>query len=132
MITSGVHNAEKRDRRPALQLVEHKVWRICRDETKVSARADEQVHPGAKILGQIVQPPGVKHRDSLIDIKAVDDDVWISGLRLSGTKARTDGAVVVDSRLRPEPADHARSSHATEQMHVWRFRIPSASTVIYG
>ena len=54
MIASGVYDAEKRDSRPALNLVEHKVWRIRRDETKVSARADEQVHAGAKIVSQVV------------------------------------------------------------------------------
>jgi hypothetical protein len=89
------------------------VWGIRRDETNVSAPADKQVHAGAKIVSQIVEPPSIKHGNAFIDVKAVDDEVRISRVGLSGAKARNDGAVVVDSGLRPKPANHACGSHVT-------------------
>ena len=40
-------------------------------------------------------------------VKAVDDDVRVSPIRLTGAKARNDGAVIVDRGFRSEASDNA-------------------------
>jgi len=61
----------------------------------------------------VVEPASVQHCDAFINVKAVDDDVWRSGLWLLGTKASNDRAILVDSGLGPESADHPHSAHVT-------------------
>ena len=75
-------------------------------ETEVRARPHQQLHACRKIVGEVAESPRVKQGDTVIDVEAVDDHVRISSIRLPGAIARNDGAVVVDSGLRPKPADH--------------------------
>src|ERR1700686_5029266 len=51
VITCEAHNAEKRDRRTALDLVENEMRRVRCDETKVRACTHQQLHTGGKIVG---------------------------------------------------------------------------------
>ncbi len=69
--------------------------------------------PVGKIIGQLVKTPCIEQGDALIDVEAVDDYVRISPIRPPGAIARNDGAIVVDSGLRPKPADHPYGSHIT-------------------
>jgi hypothetical protein len=57
----------------------------------------------------------IEHGDALIDVEAVDDHVRISPIGPPGAIACDDQAIVVDSGLRPKPADHAYGSHVTEK-----------------
>src|SRR5690349_3265686 len=114
MITGSANDTEKRNGRAALDLVEHKMRRIGRDESKVSTGADQQLHACVEIAGQVVEPASVEYGEDLVGIKAVDNDVRISCVRLSGTKPRNYGAVVVDGGLGPKPPDHADGSHVSE------------------
>jgi hypothetical protein len=68
MLTRGII-----DRR----LIEDKMRCIRRNEPKVRPSTNQQLHCGGKVIGQIVEMSSVKHRDSPINIEAVDDDVDI-------------------------------------------------------
>jgi hypothetical protein len=82
------------------------MWRVRCDETKVRSGTHQQFHTGRKIVGQLAEPPSIKQRDPLINIEAVDDHMRISPIRLESAKARNDGAIIVNRRFRPKPADH--------------------------
>src|SRR5262249_31590311 len=60
---------------------------------------------------QVVEPPSIKHDDAPIDVKTVDHYVRVCAIRLPGTIARDDGAVVVDCRFRPKSAYHPCGLH---------------------
>ncbi len=113
MIRGGAHDAEKRDSRPVLDLVEHEVRSIRGDKTKVCACTRQHFQAGGKIIGQFVKAPCIEHGNALIDVEAVDDQVRISPAGLPGAIARDDRAIVVDSGLGPKPSDHADGSHVS-------------------
>src|SRR5581483_5050454 len=118
MLGSGAHDAEKWDGRPLLDLVEDKVRSVRGHKAEVGACARQSLHPGRKIIGQIVEPPGIEHGNAFIDVEAIDEQVRISAIRLAGAVAREDGTVVVDGGLGPKPADHTCGSHAGNRCAV--------------
>src|SRR5260370_36106024 len=78
VITSDAHNAEKRDSRTPLDLVENEMRRVRCDETKVRSCTHQHLHTGGKIVGQLAEPPRIKQRDPLINIEAFDNHLRIS------------------------------------------------------
>ncbi len=94
-----------------LDLVEDDVRGIRGDATKVCACTYQHFQAGGKIIGQLVKTTCIEHGEALGDVEAVNDHVRVSSIGLPGSIARNDRAIVVDSGLRPEPADHTYGSH---------------------
>src|SRR5262249_6744824 len=100
-------NTDKRDRRPALDLLEHEVGCVRGNAAEVGAGEGEHIDTFGDVIRQVVESSSVEHRNAFVDIEAVDEDVRVSAVSGLSAIARNDEAVVVDSGFGAKPADDA-------------------------
>jgi hypothetical protein len=110
-----VHNQDfahaRRNRRSALDFIEHEVRRVRSDECDLGARSREAFDRGGNVVRQAGKIVRVQHRDSAIDVEAVDQEVRRAPVGHPGAVAIEDKAVVFDGGFWTDPADDAEGLH---------------------
>ena len=111
MLAGCLHDAEHRNRRSALDFIEHEVRRVRSDECDLSARSRQAFDRGGNVVRQAGKIVRVQHRDSAVDVEAVDQEVRRAPVGHPGAVAIEDKAIVFDRRFRTDPADDAEGLH---------------------
>ena len=111
MLAGSLHDAEHRNRRSALDFIEHKVRRVRRDECDLSARSRQAFDRGGNVVRQAGKIVRVQHRDAAVDVEAVDQEVRRAPVGHPGAVAVEDKAIVFDRGFGTDPADDAEGLH---------------------
>src|SRR5579884_257893 len=118
MVCRGMNDTNQRNFGPALHIIKHQMWRVRRDAGEIRTRTYELIYAVRKIVNQLADSTGIKHRYTLIGIEAADQYVWVFAIVRNLTISRQNGAVIVDRRLGPKPTEYAEGSHVKERCEI--------------
>src|SRR5207253_4473443 len=105
------HDAEHRNTRPLLQMVEHQVWRDRRDQRKIGARACEGFDFGREKIDNRPQLIAREPVHQLLVIDTVNNHWWRTTFRIARLVSRNQPPVILDRRFRPRPTNHSKYPH---------------------
>src|SRR5271165_2540429 len=109
--TCCLDNADQRDGRAPLELIENNVRRVGGDNAEVASGASELLQPIKQVFGDRVQPIHFHEVEQLRHVEAVNENCRRASIRPQLTIAGDKGAVVIDCGLGPDSANDPDSFH---------------------